>query len=377
MVESIKGSSLNQDIYKCYSCGICTTVCPLSSISDFKPRIIAENWILGLNEVDIVKDIWTCLSCGSCATVCPMTVNFPEWVRDARLQSIQNGFSFEESHNGIFSAISRLMTNPDYIGKSRLDLFKDLKVSEKGEYLYFIGCLPFFEIVFDYPYTDIAKNAVNILNKIGITPVILKNERCCGHDLLWNGDIENFKKLGELNIKAIEATGAKTVITTCAECYRTLKLDYPKYFENVNFEVISFSEFIESEGISKLPFHYEFPYKVTYHDPCRLGKHLGVYDAPRNILNSIPGIKFSEMPRNRENSLCCGISSWHCNLLTKSIRMDRLNEAENVADILVTTCPKCKIHFECLKSENIEELSKKFKIEITDLPSLLIKALFL
>jgi Fe-S oxidoreductase len=377
MMETNEINKIFEDIYKCYSCGKCTSVCPLSTLGDFSPRIVAENWILGLNKEKIKQDIWTCLTCGNCAIYCPMLVNFPEFVRNARLHFLdEEKFYFEESHHEIFSTISRLMANPNYIGESRFNLFKDLKVAETGEYLYFMGCLPFFEIIFDYPYTDIARNAVKILNLLDIKPAIIKNERCCGHDLLWNGDIENFKKLAELNIKAIENSGAKKIITTCGEGYRTLKLDYPKYFGKLDFEVISFSELIESR-IRDINFPYEFPHKVTYHDSCRLGKHMKVFEAPRNVIKAIPGIDYREMPRNRENSLCCGISAWHCNLLTKSIRMDRLGEAESVADIVVTTCPKCKIHFECLKNENVDGASNMYKIEVMDLPSLLTRALFL
>ncbi|MHA1311642.1 MAG: (Fe-S)-binding protein [Candidatus Helarchaeota archaeon] len=367
-----------EDISKCYSCGKCTSVCPLSQISDFTPRLIAENWILNLNKDEIVKDVWNCLTCGSCVEVCPMNVNFPEFIRQARTEFLKQGIGFEEAHFGIFSNIARLQIKENYTGKSRHELYKGLKIKEKGDILYWTGCTPFFDIVLDRTYTNISINTVRILNYLNIEPVILKHEKCCGHDLLWNGDFENFKKLAEYNIKEIEKTGAKIVITTCAEGYRTLKYDYPRLVKPINFEVISFSEFIDKKlKVKELEFPYEFPYKITYHDPCRLGRHMKVYEPPRDIIKSVPGIKYSEMPRNRENSLCCGVSCWHCDILKKVIRMDRISEADEIAEILITTCPKCKIHFECLLDEKSEDLEKRYNIRIIDLSTFIAKILFL
>ncbi|MHA1230141.1 MAG: (Fe-S)-binding protein [Candidatus Helarchaeota archaeon] len=367
-----------QDISKCYSCGKCTSVCPLSEISEFTPRLIAESWILDIDKEEVVSDIWECLTCARCYSICPMNVNFPEFIRMARTEFIKNGMEFEEAHFGIFSNIARLQTDEKLVGRSRHEIFDGLEIVDKGEILYWVGCSPFFDIVMDREYTNIPRNTVKILNHLGITPVILKNEKCCGHDILWNGDFDNFKKLAEINIKAIEESGAKIVITTCAECYRTLKYDYPRLIGPINFEVISFAEFIESKIRSnQLTFSYEFHYKITYHDPCRLGRHMKVYEAPRNVLKSIPGIEFIEMPRNREDALCCGVSNWHCNLQTKLIRIDRLKEADNTADIVITTCPKCKIHFDCLLNEKDNENIEKFNVKVMDFSTILAKALFL
>ncbi|MBD3226940.1 MAG: 4Fe-4S dicluster domain-containing protein [Candidatus Lokiarchaeota archaeon] len=377
MLKSKEEKSIIEDISKCYACGKCTSICPLSQISDFTPRIIAENFVLELDKEEIVDDVWSCLTCASCSTICPMEVNFPQFIREVRKDFKKRGLGFEEAHFGIFSNISRLQTS-NYVGKPRSEIYKGLKIQKKGDILYWTGCTPFFDLVFDETYTDISRNTVRILNYLGIKPVILDNEKCCGHDLLWNGDIDNFKKLAKHNIKEIERAGVKTVVTTCAEGYRTLKLDYPDLVGSINFEVISFSEFLESRlKVKEVNFQYEFPYTVTYQDPCRLGRHMKVYEAPRNLIKSIPGINFIEMPRNRESALCCGVSCWHCNLLTKSIRMDRLKEADETADILITTCPKCKMHFQCLLNEKTDDLTKKYDVEVIDLSTFLARALFL
>ena len=110
----------------------------------------------------------------------------------------------------------------------------------------------------------------------------------------------------------------------------------------------------------------EIPIKITYQDPCRLGRHMGVYEAPRNVLKAIPGIQFNEMERNRENAICCGVSAWmNCNLYSKAVRMDRLLEAQDTAERLITNCPHCLIHFNCLKNEYAES-DKKYSLEIID-----------
>ena len=234
------------------------------------------------------------------------------------------------------------------------------------------------DITIEYNYTNIAISSVKILNYLNIQPQILKNQKCCGHDLFWGGDYENFKILGEQNIEAIENSGVERVITVCPECYRSFQLDYPRYVKKYSFKVISFAEFLEEQlEQGKLNFPYDFPIKITYQDPCRLGRHMGVYEAPRNVLKAIPGIQFKEMERNRENAICCGVSAWmNCNLYSKAVRMDRLEEAQRTADRLITNCPHCIIHFNCLKNEYTES-ENKYTIEIMDFKEFIAKALFL
>lgn len=147
-------------------------------------------------------------------------------------------------------------------------------------------------------------------------------------------------------------------------------MDYPDY----DFEVIHITELLnELIRDGKLRFN-KLEEKITYHDPCRLGKHLGIYDAPREVLKSIPGIEMVEMESNRSGSLCCGTSAWmNCGMDSKQIRSKRLAEAKATgASMLITSCPKCFIHFKCAQSEKLPEELKG--IQVNDLSSLLIKA---
>ena len=269
------------------------------------------------------------------------------------------------------------------INQNRLKwLSKEAQISKNGDILYFVGCLPYFDVIFKnikVKTLNTAKSVIRILNKAGIEPVILKNERCCGHDLHFIGDRENFEKLARLNVSAIKKTNAKKVVTSCPECYRTLKLDYPKIVDDFDIEILHISEFlaelIENDKI-ELPLEFKNK-KVTYHDSCRLGRHMGVYDPPRTVIDSIPDIELVEMEKNRENALCCGVNSWlNCGQLSKQIQLNRLKEAKATgANWLITSCPKCQIHLKCATDGELPIKRSEVNLKIYDLPVFFAKAL--
>ncbi|MHC1635151.1 MAG: (Fe-S)-binding protein [Candidatus Methanospirareceae archaeon] len=366
--------------YYCLECGKCTGSCPISRRSrDFSPRFNVERALFGFGD-EILHDnnIWTCLSCGICEDRCASGVEYIDFIRLIREEAVKAGERGRCAHAGILFSLMRLMTREE-IRQNRLKwVSSDLKVSKRGEILYFVGCLPYFDVVFkriELRSVDIARNTVAILNKLGISPVLMENERCCGHDLLWTGDIENFERLARLNIEMIKNTGAKKVIFSCPECYRTLKLDYPSYVGDMDFEMLHISEFLAEKiekGELKLENEAITGLKVTYHDPCRLGRHLGVYDAPRYVMHSIKGVEVVEMERSRDSAVCCGTSAWtNCDMLSEEMQMERIKEARATnADTLITACPKCMIHFRCGMSRRGQE-----KIEVRDFVELVAKAM--
>ena len=188
---------------------------------------------------------------------------------------------------------------------------------------------------------------------MGIEPVISNHERCCGHDALWCGDRATFRKLAELNLEVITASGAKTVLFGCPEGYVTFKKYYPQYVGELPFEVLHLTEFLARElRNASLSFQVNTEETITYHDPCRLGRLAGIYEAPRQLLASLPNTQLVEMERNRQNALCCGTSAWmECSSYSKAIQMERLQEAVRTgAQTLITACPKCQIHFSCAQS---------------------------
>ncbi len=249
----------------------------------------------------------------------------------------------------------------------------EAKAAARGDLLYFVGCLPYFDVIFediDPNSVATAQNAVRIFNLLGVNPVVMRNERCCGHDLLWTGDYENFRRLAEMNVSEIGASGAKKVVTTCAECCRTIAKDYPEVVGELSFEVLHLSQYL-ADQIEKTRVEFKSPLskKLVYHDPCRLGRHMGVYEAPRRVLRSIPGVELVEMENSREAARCCGVASWlACSKYSKELQRERLVEArETGADLLVTSCPKCQIHWRCVLNEKPEVKPTGIDIDISDL----------
>jgi heterodisulfide reductase subunit D len=373
---SIKGLEKiikDTNAFLCIDCGECTGSCPLSRVKlDYSPRVTVEKLLLGyFDEIKHDDDIWSCLTCGLCSSRCPSDVKYNDFVRYARKAVREYTDNLNYSHNRVLQKFMEIMAqgNPqnrtDWIGK-------DLHVAEKGAYLLFTGCLPYFEVVFEYLSlhpVETAKNAVRILNGMGINPVVRNDEVCCGKDLLYNGDEENFVRLAKLNTQMIKESGAKKVVFICPEGLETVKKIYPEYVGKLDVDLLHITEIVDealAKGKLQLgPSKYK---KFTFQDPCSLGRGLGIYDAPRNIIQAIPEAELVPMEREKEDSLCCGPSAWiSCTNYTKRIQRVRLEQAERSgAEVVVTACPKCTIHLSCALSSDDMEMKIKIK-DITNI----------
>ncbi len=340
--------------YYCLDCGICTGSCPVSRVApDFSPRLMVEKVLMNQEE-DAFEDvnIWSCLSCGQCSTRCPASIDYPEFVRRVRSEAFAAGKGGVAAHRGLFQGIMRLQTLD--VKQSRTEWAREAgKISESGDTYYFVGCSPYFDVEFREDWKlDVMegpRGVLKLLNAAGIEPVISDDERCCGHDLLWNGDMSNFAKLARKNVDLIKGLGCKRVVFQCPEGYMTFKKYYPEVLGDLDLELVHFYELLADEcKAGKLSFEFSNGV-VTYHDPCRLGRQAGIMDAPRALISSIPGITLKEMEHNRESSLCCGTSAWmSCSSCSKEIQKRRLNEAVATgAGTLVTACPKCRLHLSC------------------------------
>ncbi len=381
--SSLAQAMVDTNALWCLECGTCTANCPISRHNGgYSPRRIMGMALTGENgslESDVTQ--WSCLACGMCEPRCPANVSFSNLLKQVRAETLPEKKSWPScTHGGTLHTLMRKMAEPE-MKQNRLQwVDDDLEIAETGDVLLFVGCAPYYSAYFKYldvDTLDTTRAAIKLLNHVGIKPVLLSDERCCGHDLLWVGDRENYEKLGALNNEAIAASGAKTVITACAECYRTLNLDYPRDFGNQEWSVQHISEFIaEKVDTGEIEFTgTDAEAVMTYQDPCRLGRHSGVYDEPRAVLEEIPGLELVEMDRNREGSLCCGTSSWiNCDITSKKIQAARLTSAKATgADTLVTCCPKCHIHFKCALQDGL--LAKTASIEIKDLAVVAAEAL--
>jgi len=362
----------------CLECGKCTAVCPISRYNkSYSPRrMVGEGLFYGARE--LVKDrlLWSCLTCQLCSQRCPVDVRYSEYMRDIRAEAIHQGETGNPSHGGVLHYIMEIAGSPK-LKQSRTGWIDGgLKVSKKSDVLYFTGCLPYYEDFFakDFSFSplDIARDTVRILNRLGIEPNVMENERCCGHDLYWLGRLTEFDELGKLNMAAIEKTGAATIVTACPECAVTLKNLYPERLGAGGCEVKHISELV-AENLDSLELG-GVEAEVTYQDPCRLGRYMGVYDEPRQVMASIPGVTIKEMARNRRGAVCCGTTNWmNCDATSKQIQRGRLAEAKaSGATKLVTACPKCRIHFRCAQcGEDTEDID----IELIDFVNLVASAI--
>jgi len=367
--------------FYCLECGKCSGICPISRYDQtYSPRVMLEDALLGLED-DLAhnKELFSCLTCGACQLKCPSDVNYPLFIQRLRAIASNNGEHGDCAHSGTTQSLIRLMANST-IQQRRLEWLSDgCRISDQSRILFWVGCAPYFDTIFEdlgYKAIDVAKGSLRILNFLGIEPMLLPNEKCCGHDMLWTGDVDTFEKLAQQNTTMIREAGVEKIIFSCPECYRTFKEDYPDYVE-IGCELQHISEFL-SEAIEKRELSFkEIRKKVTYHDPCRLGRHLGVYEPPREVIQAIPGIELIEMEHSREESLCCGTSAFtNCNLYSKQIRVERLLEAKATgADTLITTCPKCQTHFRCAMVNKGEEKGPDIDIEVMDIVNLVANAL--
>lgn len=377
-------SVMNQNrVWYCLECGKCSAVCPITRWEKRQytsPRLLVEKAVQGhLQEVQDDPLFWMCLTCKRCSELCPSGVYFSEFLRDARAMAREKGQKGECSHSDVVQVWGRIMAHSNPAQERLGWINKDLQISDDSDVLYFVGCLPYYDALFreiGCEGIEIARAAVRILNHLGIQPQVMADERCCGHDQLWEGDWETFQALAKLNLEQIQATGAQQIVTTCPECARTLKLDYPRFVGDHRLRVFHLTEFLAQPGIGEaLDLRIEdLQPAATYQDPCRLGRHLGVYDAPRELMARL-GFNLIEMERAGKASLCCGTSCWtQCGQVSKNIQVERLREAKATgAEYLVTACVKCQIHFKCAQSD--PALTEELDIEVRDLTTLLAERL--
>ncbi len=369
------------DVYACQDCGKCSSACPLALIGKpFSPRGVANAVISGSIEAPaVVRDTWSCLTCGICYDRCPSAVTFPEFIRDLRQLQGTSGMRNLQAHDGFFQSLMRTMASPGLPIQHWHWLPDDLRTDAQSKLLFFGGCAPYFDGFFKHHLgtrtTDILIDSLRLLNFFDIFPRLLTDERCCGHDLLWSGDRDNFLKLASMNADNIAAQGIEEVVTACPECYRTLSLDYPAYGVKVPFKVTHLHELLERE-IAKGAVGFEpLDRKLTFQDSCRLNRLEDGANLPRKLLRRLQPQSFTEMRDHGKAAICCGNCAWTgCDSYSKALQVKRLRQArETGSDLLVTACPKCQIHLRCAMEDPI--LGQELQMEMMDLTSVLAKTI--
>jgi len=290
--------------------------------------------------------IWTCVTCTACTEACPFKVDFAGFIRELRIGRVD----YRPAHGGIIQHYQRRQaaSKAIAIGKPRNSwIDKSIDVNKGAEVLLFAGCLTLFDAVPGCECGDgfagMARSAVKLLNKLGVSPIVLEDERCCGRDLYDTGERELFASLARHNLEAIKKTGAAKVLTICPECAFTLKRTYAEEFGGAPFEVEHITEYIAA-NMSKLGFE-RGEERFAFHDPCYLCRSLCVSDAPRAVLAELSREAPIELERRGAAAPCCGAGSWtNHGPHTRTAVNERLTEAHRCgADVLVTACPKCTL----------------------------------
>jgi Fe-S oxidoreductase len=353
IVDAIKANG--GDAFKlCFQCGLCDVVCPWNTVRIFSMRKIVREAAFGMTDIES-EDIWRCTTCGRCPQQCPRDVKQIESGVALRRIATEYGV-FPTAARPIRAVRGSLMGegNPmNEARKNRANWAEGLSVNtftEGMEILYFPGCY----LCYDPRLKKVARATADILNRAGVDFGILgAKENCCGESIRKTGDEEVFKRLARENIKTFIDHGVKKILVSSPHCYHTFKNEYPEF--KVNFEVVHISQYLfELIHKGRLALTKEYRKKVTYHDPCYLGRHNGIYDEPRDVLKKVPGLDLVEMPESRIDSLCCGGGGgriWMETLKGERFSDFRLEHAIAVgAEVLVTSCPYCIANFEDSRS---------------------------
>lgn len=334
----------------CFQCGKCDTVCPWNRVRSFFLRRLVNQARYGLVPFE-AEDLWLCVSCGQCVERCPRGVEIIDVMRAMRRLLVPDGV-VPASIPNLRSVMTSIASVGNPWGQDPLDRAnwaRELEVkefSEETEFLYFPCCYPSYEP----RLKKVSAATASIFQRAEVDFGILgPKENCCGESVRKTGNETLFKHLAKENIKTYIEQGVKKILASSPHCFHTFKNEYLEF--KVNFEVFHVTQYLlELLRRGKLAFKKGYPRKVTYHDPCFLGRHNGIYEEPREILKKIPGLTLVEMPEARDKSLCCGMGGGRIWMETaKGERFSdiRLEQAIGVgAEVLVTACPYCITQFE-------------------------------
>jgi Fe-S oxidoreductase len=387
------------DLDACTECGRCSDVCPATLtqkalspmkvildlrryLSDVGPSFLKSKNNGSPESAKMVgsviseEELWGCTTCRACQEACPVYIEHIPTIVDMRRHLVLEESRFPTEVTPTFK---NLETNGNPWGISREDREKWAEglrapkmreVGEEVDYLYWVGCAG----AYDARNQQVARAMIEILNTAGVSYAILgKEETCNGDPARRIGNEYLFQILAEQNIEILNGYRFKKILTTCPHCFNTLSNEYRQF--GGNYQVVHHTELLEEvikNGSLKLNKNSE--HAVTFHDSCYLGRHNDIYEAPREVLNAIPGIKLKEMPRNRSKGFCCGAGGgrmWMEEMHPK-VNHRRVDEAANLkSEIVSTSCPFCAT----MIADGINETKSQEKMENKDVALLVLEAL--
>ena len=377
-----------ENTYLCYQCQKCSVGCPTAHAMTYRPAQIMRAVQFGLGDM-LVRDasIWRCLTCETCGTFCPNDLHPREVIEALRCMAMDNGRDLshdpeldrgvralrmlgariDEAHN-----ISGDENDNRLIWASNLPEPPPHLDRKKGaETVYFVGCVSSL-----YPMSYAVPQAlISILERAGEDYTTMGSEEwCCGYPLLIGGQVKAAEEAMHHNAEVVRALGAKRVVMTCPSCYHAWHHVYPEVVGGLDFEVIHATQMLaDMLQRGRLALKPGREMVVTYHDPCDLGRKADIYDAPRQVLQAIPGVTFVEMDSRRETALCCGgggnLETFDADLGAE-VAAKRVAEAQAVnAQVIASACPQCE------RTLTKSTRANKVRIRVMDVAQLVEQAL--
>jgi Fe-S oxidoreductase len=355
---------------ECIQCGVCTGSCPVATRSQLNVRnILREIAVFKKMKIPPEEQLWSCTTCSTCELRCPKQISPLNMIIDLRSTMVEEG-TVPENLKDVLESVFKHGNPWAQSRAGRMDWSTDLNIkhiSESTGMLYYIGCTN----AYDTRAQEIAKALVSCLNAAEVDFGVLgKDENCCGNEILGIGELGLFELLIEDNKELFEKYNVKNILVSCPHGYNAFKNKY-----ELDCEIQHHSQlFAELINNGKLTFSQRIEKNVAYHDPCFLGKHNGIFEEPRQIIENIPGIEFIELDRIKNQSLCCeggGGRMWF-DVSGPNNAEKRIENAIDVgAELLLTTCPFCVVTLDAA----VKTLDKEDEIKVIDIAELVLESI--
>jgi len=328
---------------------------------------------------ELAEYVYQCTECGNCTEVCHQTQNenivLPtgQWIDHVKVWDalrrdlVEAGYAPLDKHEKLIQYMKDDAKRNPY-GENfekKFEWARNLpNIVEEGDLMFFAGCtMPLRQ-------QETLRNMAKILDAAGEKIILSKEEWCCGSVGMRIGDYDSIQELINHNVELFKNSGAKTIFTACAGCYRTLNKDYSEILgEELPFKVKHITEIlIDLINNNKIQFKQDVNKDViiTYHDPCHLGRHMNLYEIPREVISKIPGTKLVEMKRNKNNAWCCGagggVKSQFPELAVEISKQRIMEAIESGAEVLITSCPFCIGNLKDAHEQMDPEIREKIKV---------------